>query len=231
MLSLGRKLTGSVLPGPVSLGPLTSKRSDAVCTPGWMVRQIWTDPVAVALDSLVATPVSGPNTTTITINAGDAAADGALGADGVLDYARNLVVTVDHASSVVAMTGTHYGWDEYGNEVTEDFTITATGVQKTATGLKAFKKWQKTTITAVADASANDISIGHGKVFGLNFPLYHSGGRVLELASGSAVTNGTLVAASTTSTANPRGTYSPNGAPDGSADWELWYLCADPTTA
>lgn len=147
---------------------------------------------------------------------------------GVADYARNVVITVTHASSVVAMSGVITGYDQYGTLITEDWLVTATGVSKTFTGAKAFKRITSITEVVVADASANTIIAGDGKVLGLPFKAVIAS-IVKELAIGSIVTNGVLVAASTSATADLRGTYTPNGTPNDTNDWSIWYLVEDPT--
>jgi hypothetical protein len=42
-------------------------------------------------------------------------------------------------------------------------------------------------------------------------------------------TEGLLVAASSVSTADRRGTYAPNAAPDGAKDFVVYYISDDPT--
>lgn len=149
---------------------------------------------------------------------------GALATNGVakLTPARNVVITVTHASSVVAMSGTITGTYR-GRTVTEAWSVTATGTSKTFTGAQPFDTVTSITETVAADASANTIISGTGKAIGLSAKASVAS-LVKETASGSVVTNGTLAKATTTHD----GTYSPNGTPDGSADFEIWYISNDP---
>lgn len=157
---------------------------------------------------------------------------GSLASGGVATLVppRNVVITVTHASSVVAMSGTITGTDSSGKAITEAWSVTATGTSKTFTGAKAFKTVTSITETVAADASANSIISGSGTKIGLRAPVSVPSA-VKETADGSVVTNGTVVAASTAATADAYGTYSPNTAPDGAHDYEVWYLSHNPTAA
>src|ERR1019366_3584040 len=72
-----------------------------------LIKKILTAPAAVSTTAFISTGLTGAgkiaNTNTITLARG-AAWDGTLGAAGKPDFARNVVVTVTHATSVVAMT-------------------------------------------------------------------------------------------------------------------------------
>lgn len=188
--------------------------------PAALIKQTWTNPATADTDGFSESHAgaAAAGTTNMTL-------DGAL--DGVNDFARNVVITVTHASSVVAMSGTITGTDEYGNALTEAWSVTATGTSKTFTGKKAFKTVTSITETIAADASANSIIAGQGTVLGLNTKCA-VGSAVKEIANGSVVTTGTVVAADTASTADPRGTYSPSAAPDGSKDYTIWYISDEP---
>jgi hypothetical protein len=139
------------------------------------------------------------------------------------DYAKNVVIVVTHASSVVAMSGTIYGTDINGDDQTEAWSVSATGTSKTFTGKKAFKTVTRITETIAATAAANTIISGTGEVLGLS-TLCSVASAVKEFVGGSVVTNGTIVAGSTVSTADPRGTYSPNTVTDGSTDYDVWFI-------
>lgn len=193
-------------------------------TPSLLVRQNFTNPVAADPDGFID-DVLGPDAAgTVTYEPGDVGW-GIL--TGNLDFARNVIAVVTHASSVVAMTILVTGLDQYGRTITETLAITATGTSKTATGVKAFKSVTSIAVTVAADASANTMNIGTGKTFGLAFKSVLAS-LVKELAIGSIVTNGVVVAASDVSSADLRGTYTPNGTPDGSNDWSVWYIVDDP---
>lgn len=195
--------------------------------------QNWTDPIAVVTNGIL-TALAGPNTTTFTLTPGSGL-NGSLisGTRIVLDYARNVVITVTHGSAVVAESGVITGKDAYGQDLTEAWSVTAGTTSKTFTGAKAFKTITQITIVAVADASANTNIIGNGNVLGLdvNSALGVVGGAVKEIVAAALVTTGTLVAKSAVSTADRRGTYLPASVPDGARDYDLWYISDDPETS
>jgi hypothetical protein len=146
---------------------------------------------------------------------------------GIADLARNVVIVVTHATAVVAMSGVITGTDVNGKAITEAWSVTATGTSKTFTGAKAFKTITSITEVVAADASANSIVSGDGKVLG--FDAYCSvASAVKEIADGSVVTTGTLVAASSASTADARGTYAPSATPDSAKDFTVYYLSDAP---
>jgi hypothetical protein len=214
---------------PINLSNL-GPAADRTLTPrpalAGLYKQSFVAPAAAALDSFIDTAVAGPDTATDTYVPGDAAMDGALGATGIIPQARNVVITVTHDTSVVALSGVITGKDQYGKTITEAWSVTATGTTKTFTGAVAFKSIDSITVVAAADASADDIQIGTGKVFGLAFknPMP---GVVKELHAGSILTNGVVVAASASANADARGTYTPNGTPNGVLTWDIWYIVDD----
>ena len=104
--------------------------------------------------------------------------------------------------------------------------MTATGTSKTSVGVKGFKTITQFTATAGTDASANSIILGDGDVLGLSLRVSVASA-VKEFVNGSVVTNGVLVAAGT-GTADARGTYAPNSIPNGTNDYDVWYLSDDP---
>jgi len=198
--------------------------------------QRWTDPTTAALND-IRTSLAGPNTATITLTPNSSPGlDGTLvtGAAGskvlVLLYPRNVVITVTHGSAVVAESGVITGKDVYGRDMTEAWSVTAGTTSKTFTGAKAFKQITQITITAATDASANTNTIGDGVVFGLdvNGALAGTGAAVKEIAIGALVVTGVLVAKSSAAAADSRGTYAPSAAPNGTNDYDLWYLSDDP---
>jgi hypothetical protein len=149
------------------------------------------------------------------------------------DVPRNVSVAVSHASSIVAMTVTATGLDEYGNTVVENIAITATGTSKTGSGKKAFKWVRSIAFTVAADATANTANVGFADVLGLPFMLPGTGHVLKEMEDGSAATAGTLVkgdaAKATATTGDVRGTYDPNSAADGSKAFQLVVVASDPT--
>lgn len=194
-------------------------------------KQSWTNPAAAATNAYQTTQ-AGPNTTTVTYYrtgytpAGNTVFAGTLAA-GVPDYPRNVVVTVTHGSAVVALSGTISGIDVYGRNISEAWSVTAGSTSKTFTGKKSFYRVDTVTVTAAADASADSVVVGTGTVFGFDVKCSVASA-VKETSAGSVVTNGTLVAASTASTDDIRGTYSPNSAPNGATSYVAWIISDDP---
>lgn len=192
-----------------------------------LYHQSWVNPTTADVDGILTT-LAGPNATTFTLLPGNGL-NGVfvVGRACVLPFARNVVITVTHASAVVALSGVISGLDIYGKQITEAWSVTAGGTSKTFTGKKAFKAITQITITAATDASTDSVIIGDGVVFGLDAKCSVASG-VKELANGSVVTTGTVVAASAASTDDPRGTYAPATAPNGTNDYDLWFISDDP---
>lgn len=182
----------------------------------------WVDPIVADADGLSVSHAGAGAAGTRNMTLGGALA-------GVMDVARNVVIVVTHATAVVAMSGTITGTDEYGKTITEAWSVTATGTTKTFTGKKAFKTVTQITETVAADASANTIVAGSGVVLGLPFRAV-SVVPVGEMVDGALATAGVIVAgAGSSATADWRGTYTPNSAPDGARDYEVFVLVDDPT--
>lgn len=154
---------------------------------------------------------------------------GALATGGVatFDVARNVVITVTHATSAVAMSGTITGTDYYGRALTEAWSTAATGTSQVFTGKKAFKTVTSVTETIATSAAANTIKTGTGVVLGL--PFKAAAVNLIAETQDRALptTAGVIVAASTVSTADYLGTYAPNAAPDGAKDFSVWFLVED----
>jgi hypothetical protein len=185
--------------------------------------QLWANPSTIDADGVSAAHL-GAN------EAGTTATpiDGALATGGVatFDFARNVVITVTHNSSVVAMSGVITGTDIHGRAVTEAWSVTATGTSKVFTGAVAFKTITGITEVVLADASANTIIAGDGKVLGLDLPCKYVGAdaAVKEMEDVTIRTNGVLVARSASANADRWGTYTPNGTLNGALDFLLVYI-------
>jgi hypothetical protein len=219
----GRQPAGTLINPPTGSGQF--ERDDGVpltCQPWYILTKLWTDSPAAVTNGIVTSHAGAgaAGTTTKTPN-------GSLASSSIatLTPARNVVITVTHGSAVVAMSGTITG-KRFGRTLTEAWSVTAGTTSKTFTGKKAFDTVTSITETVAADASANTIIMGSGVVFGLDFKC-GSVDVIADEQDGATVTNGTLVKASTASTADPRGTYAPNGTPNGALDFQVWYLCSD----
>lgn len=159
-------------------------------------------------------------------NAGALIVNGTLATGGVatLDKPRNLIVDSGGADTAVL---TVTGADEYGNTMSEAFTLNGTTA---VAGKKAFK-----TVTAISASAAvaNTAFIGTGDVLGLPVYVASVGHILAQLENGTAATAGTFVAGlktaggSTTTTADVRGTMDPNSAADGAITLQLLVSLAD----
>lgn len=138
---------------------------------------------------------------------------------------RNVVITVTHASAVVAMSGVISGIGMDGRPQTEPWAVTAGTVSKTYTGVKAFSTVTGITEVIAADASANTIIAGSGNVLGI--PVKTAIAKaLLEIVDAAIVATGVVVAAGTAAqvvagTADALGTYTPATAPNGAHNYEI----------
>lgn len=138
--------------------------------------------------------------------------NGSLAVNGVatFDVPRNIVAAWT-TNSVVTFTGT----DEYGAVIKES---SASGA--TFTGKKAFK-----TVTGVSTSvDITGLTVGTGVVLGLPVYIpYAAGSVVKEIQDGANATAGTFVAgvgtAATATTGDVRGTWAPNGTPNGTINF------------
>ncbi len=197
-------------------------------------------PIAADPNGLVdaATSTELPDTTTITYttaddgtspfdNADTPAPASVVMADGVtysvwtIDVPRNMSLNVTHGSSIVAMSCTVTGFDEWGQELVETLSVTATGTDKTTAGKKAFKYVYSIAFTAAADATTNTANLGWADVLGLPYKLAAVADCVRVFFNDILDDSATVVAAVTTTatatTGDVRGTVDPNSACDGSA--------------
>lgn len=142
-----------------------------------------------------------------------------------LDVPR-VLNAVSSSASDTAITVTITGTDEYGAAMKERIALNGTS---TVPGLKAFK-----TITTVnaSGAMVGNLSVGQTKILGLPFVLRDAGLRVESLEDGAAATAGTYVAGSTAvqtlTTGDVRGTWSPNGTPNGTVQFACVVLTDNP---
>ena len=147
--------------------------------------------------------------------------NGALASGGVatFDVPRNVVAGWT-TTAVLTVTGT----DEYGAVIRES---SASGA--TFTGKKAFK-----TVTGISvSADVTGLTVGSGVVLGLPaFIPYAAGSVVKEIQDGANATAGTFVAgvgtAATALTGDVRGTWAPNGTPNGTINFATVLLLDDP---
>lgn len=143
-----------------------------------------------------------------------------------LDVPRNLTFLSSGNDS--GITFAILGKDVFGTVMNE--TVTG-GNATTANGKKAFKTI--TSITASGAAAAN-VSVGFGNVLGLPVFLPSTNNIVKEIQDEAAPSAGTAVAGlarntkATATTADVRGTYVPNAAPDGTKGYGLYAILMDP---
>lgn len=224
------------MPGPVATnrGFNLGKRNNRAYSSPAVVKKSWTDPITADIDAFVDA-ANGPNATTARYHATEAAGLGFSGATafngvrptGQQDVARNVVITVTDAAAVVAQSGVITGLDIHGDLQTEAWSVAVATTSRTFTGAKAFSRVLQVTVTAATNASANTFEVGFGNVLGLEVASSLTS-PLKEIAAGSVVTNGVVVAASTSASADQFGTYTPNTAPNGTNDYTLYYLSDNP---
>lgn len=191
--------------------------------------ELWTCEVSLLHKSTLTNPAAKSSTFYVNAAAGpNATTTAGTLANTTPDFTRVAEAVVTHATSVVAMTIVVTGIDMHGRAVSETLTVPATGTSQTVTGNVAFRIVSSIALTAAGNASANTVNVGTGNKFGLAFKTTVPS-LVKEMSAGSVVTNGTLVAGSSSANADYRGTYSPNTTPNGSTTYILWYLVEDPT--
>ena len=151
-----------------------------------------------------------------------------------LDVPRNITAAVTHGSSVVAMTITITGYDQYLVKLVETLSITAGTTSKSAAGKKAFKHISRIAITSASDATTNTLNLGWGDVLGLPFAISAKSdvmqawfNDVLETTAPTVVVADANTATATTG--DVRGTIDLNSACDGSA--VALYLVANPSNS
>lgn len=124
-------------------------------------------------------------------------------------------------------TVTLKGVDIYGVSMVETIALNGT------TGVNGKKAFARLDSVIVSATMAGNLSIGTIDVFGLPFFLPSSGYIIRELQDGTTPTAGTFVAGMTTSggstatTADVRGTWTPNAASDGSKSFQVIALLPD----
>lgn len=128
-------------------------------------------------------------------------------------YGRNLTVVLSGAGAVAC---TVYGRDYLGQPMAETFTTNGT---TPVLGLKAFfwiDSW------SCALVSSTTISIGYGTTLGIPYAIAAFTSEYLNGVAASAGTKAiAILVTQTATTGDPRGTYIPASAPDGSREWVL----------
>ena len=142
-----------------------------------------------------------------------------------LDTPRNVTLQVTHNSSIVALSVTVTGYDEYRARMTETFSITATGTDKSAAGKKAFAYIYSIAVTSAGNATTNTLNLGFGDVLGLPFYLEEKPD-LLSTWFDNAVDSATVVAGVTTTatatTGDVRGTITCAGTLNGAKKVKAW---------
>lgn len=142
-----------------------------------------------------------------------------VGGVGFLDVPRSLSIVSTNAGDTTQVA-TVYGLDLYGAPLRENITFNGT---TTVQGNKTFASVSRVAISAVMTGNA---AVGHGNKLGLPVFLPSAGFIIRELQDGVSATAGTPVAGlsatgSTATSADVRGTYAPNTAPDGTKTYQL----------
>lgn len=197
----------------------SADRADTGLPVSLPIRHDFGAPLAIDTNALVAAATSTelPNATTATYTtatSGTSPLDDAglpstatiVDATGVsrsvwvLDVPRNVTLAVTHNSSIVAITLLVSGFDQYGEAMSELFSITATGTSKSAAGKKAFKYILSYTFTSAGNATADTANVGFADVLGLPYRIDRKD-RVVPFADGALDASATIVVADDTATA------------------------------
>jgi hypothetical protein len=243
-------IKGSAYPYASNRAVVTNRRG--IQRGGSLVyHQTWPAPsTAVANDILTATlgPTIAQAILTPALN-GSLTSGGVatlLAAQGPFTGGRNVVVTVTHATSIVAISGVITGTDVYGVKITENWNVTATGTSKTYVSARAFKRVTSITLNGGgADTSTDTVTVGDGNILGLDVilpaALGLTGAALKEVVNAALVTTGVLVAGGFAISAagvisvpaagaaqDLRGTYAPASAPNGAQNYDLWYISDAP---
>lgn len=188
-----------------------------------LIHEVFTDVPTAVTNGYSATHLGAAAAGTRNMTLGGSLTSGGVGKP---TFGRNVVITVTHATAVVAMSGVISGTDVAGKPITEAWAVTAGTASKTYTGKKAFFTVTQITEVVAADASANSIIAGTGVVLGCA-ALVSVPSAVKELEDAGVVTTGTLVAGAA-SPADALGTYAPSTAPNGAHDYEIYYISNNP---
>ena len=148
----------------------------------------------------------------------------------IMDVPRGLTIKSSGADTAVI---TFRGFDEYNVAMSESLTLNGTSA---VNGKKAFKT--VVSYQAAAGAPSNNLSIGtQAGVFGL--PFFLAGGTsagagyiLKEVQDGTVATAGTFVGGdlttpATATTGDVRGTWTPNGTPNGTIVFEVVAMATD----
>lgn len=155
--------------------------------------------------------------------------------------ARNVVLTVTHSSSVVAMTCLVTGFDRIDFEdgkyelawMSELLTISAGTTSKTAIGKKAFRYITSIALISAGDSTTNTVAMQPGVLVGAPYAAATKN-KLIAVIDGKPETSPTAVAVAdttdpaTTTTGDVRGTVSFSSAPNGTLTFGMW-ISADPT--
>jgi hypothetical protein len=152
--------------------------------------------------------------------AANAVLNGALtvGGVGIPDVPRSLQMVSSNAGDT-AQTVTVYGRDAYAQPMTERRTLNGTTIVQF---VKAFARIDRIAVSAVM---AGNLTVGTNTVLGLPAFLPNAGLILKELLNGANATAGTTVAGlqavGSLTSADVRGTYVPNSAPDGVRSFQI----------
>lgn len=233
-------------------GPIASANQRKGVPIHFLTKLVLGSPITLDADGMVqaATTTELPNAATITyttandnvspfdntatpVPASIVTSTGVSASVWTLGVARNITAAVTHATSVVAMTIVVTGYDFWGQKMTENLAIAATGTTQSAAGKKAFKHILSIAITASGNAEANTLNMGWSDVLGLPYKLASKVDMVRAYFNGVMDDSVTIVAAdtatATATTGDVRGTVDTASAADGS-EVVVWMHVADPNT-
>lgn len=207
-------------------GLRTSNGVPQLAIPAMLYKQVFTAPLAAVTNGFSASHLGQVAVGSINMTLGGSLTAGGVGTNAT---PRNVVITVTHASAVVALSGVVSGTNQYGKPITETWSVTAGTTSKTYTGAKAFATVTSITEVNAADASGDTVIAGSGVLLGLAFraPLTKP---LFEQQDAAILTTGTFVAGTgLNAVTDYRGTYAPAAAPNGVIVWTIYYIVDDPT--
>lgn len=177
-----------------------------------------------AVDAASATAVCAAQAISGTNVAATINGASATGGVATFDVARSLVMVSTNAgdtAQVVTVTGT----DMYGRTLREARTLNGTTVV-------AFQKAFRTvTAVSVSATMTGNLTVGNGNVLGLPMFIPDAACILMHIQDGATATAGTIVAGATAtataSTGDVRGTWTPNGTPNGTIQFALNIMAPD----
>lgn len=226
-----RVVLGLSEPGGVAKyrDPITGDLSGAITAgPGLAIVQLG-NPLTATTTGILNVSVPGNRASSgaysMTANAGALNIGGVAALNLDCPGGRNVQVVSSNVGDTT-QTITVIGTDCFGQDMREARTANGT---TPVVYVKAFARVTGVTASAVL---AGNLSVGTGTVLGIPMYVAAAGQIIREMLDGAVASAGTFVAGAavtpTATSADVRGTYVPNSAPDGSRSFILGIMTGDP---